>query len=75
MQLVDREETLEMKRVDSVFKERIERHMEELAVLEEETKATRRTLPVSVAAARFDLHLVCKHVPSYSCPLPGEGGR
>ncbi|KAK4299042.1 hypothetical protein Pmani_003145 [Petrolisthes manimaculis] len=47
VQLLEREETLEMKRVDSVFKERIERHMEELAVLEEETKATRRTLPVS----------------------------
>ncbi|XP_047493283.1 protein polybromo-1-like isoform X2 [Penaeus chinensis] len=34
-----------MKRVDSIFKERIERHKEELAELDEETKLIRRSLP------------------------------
>lgn len=47
MKLVERPEPLEMKRVDSIFKERIERHKEELAELEEETKVIRRPLPVS----------------------------
>ncbi|KAK7083430.1 Protein polybromo-1, partial [Halocaridina rubra] len=45
VKLVDRPEPLELKRVDSVFKERIEKHKEELAELEEETKITRRALP------------------------------
>lgn len=39
-----------MRRVDSVFKERIERHKEELAELEEETKLIRRSLPVRLAS-------------------------
>ncbi|XP_068230522.1 protein polybromo-1 isoform X3 [Palaemon carinicauda] len=43
--LVERPEPLGLKRVDSVFKERIERHKEELAELDEETKICRRTLP------------------------------
>lgn len=46
VKLVERPEPLEMKRVDSIFKERIERHKEELAELEEETKVIRRPLPV-----------------------------
>ncbi|XP_066976704.1 protein polybromo-1 isoform X5 [Macrobrachium rosenbergii] len=43
--LVERPEPLGLKRVDSVFKERIERHKEELAELDEETKISRRSLP------------------------------
>lgn len=42
-----------MKRVDSIFKERIERHKEELAELDEETKLIRRSLPVSMVS--FDI--------------------
>ncbi|XP_042217828.1 protein polybromo-1-like isoform X3 [Homarus americanus] len=45
VKLLERPEPLEMKRVDSVFKERIERHKEELAELDEETKVIRRQLP------------------------------
>nr|XP_045600014.1 protein polybromo-1-like isoform X3 [Procambarus clarkii] len=45
VRIVERAEPLEMKRVDSVFKERIERHKEELAELDEETKVIRRQLP------------------------------
>ncbi|XP_050687170.1 protein polybromo-1-like isoform X6 [Eriocheir sinensis] len=53
VKLVERLEPLEMKRVDSIFKERIERHKEELAELEEETKVIRRPLP-NVAKAQGD---------------------
>ncbi|KAK8745940.1 hypothetical protein OTU49_017190 [Cherax quadricarinatus] len=45
VRLVERPEPLEMKRVDSIFKERVERHKEELAELDEETKVLRRQLP------------------------------
>lgn len=45
VKLIERDEPLEMKRVDSIFKERIERHKEELAELDEETKLIRRSLP------------------------------
>ncbi|XP_071547124.1 protein polybromo-1 isoform X2 [Panulirus ornatus] len=45
VKLVERPEPLEMKRVDSVFKERIERHKEELAELDEETKLICHPLP------------------------------
>lgn len=53
VKLVERLEPLEMKRVDSIFKERIERHKEELAELEEETKVIRRPLP-NVAKVQLD---------------------
>lgn len=53
VKLVERPEPLEMKRVDSIFKERIERHKEELAELEEETKVIRRPLPVRLRPQRI----------------------
>ncbi|KAG0718393.1 Protein polybromo-1 [Chionoecetes opilio] len=53
VKLVERAEALEIKRVDSIFKERIERHKEELAELEEETKVIRRPLP-NVARVQVD---------------------
>ena len=48
LKLIPRTEPLEMIKIDSVFKERIERHKEELAEVEEETKIIRPPLPVSL---------------------------
>ncbi|CAL4066120.1 unnamed protein product, partial [Meganyctiphanes norvegica] len=45
IQLIERDEPLEINRIGSIFKERIEKHKEELAELEEETKFLRRNLP------------------------------
>lgn len=59
MKLVERPEPLEMKRVDSVFKERIERHKEELAELDEETKLIQHPLPVRKFCIFFVLLLIC----------------
>ena len=45
--LVPREEVLEPKRVMSVFRERVEKHKEEIAELEEREKFIEKEKPVS----------------------------
>jgi protein polybromo-1 len=45
--LVPREEPIEPKRVMSVFRERVEKHKEEIAELEEGEKITEKVPPVS----------------------------
>ncbi|XP_076040531.1 protein polybromo isoform X16 [Oratosquilla oratoria] len=45
VKIIERPEPLEPKRVASIFKECVEKHKEELAELEEETKLIRRDIP------------------------------
>jgi protein polybromo-1 len=45
--LIPREEVLEPKRVMSVFRERVEKHKEEIAELEEREKLVEKEKPVS----------------------------
>lgn len=68
---MERPEPLEMKRVDSIFKERIERHKEELAELEEETKVIRRPLPVSLVLQQ-DQEQKISPSPFVLCELVGN---
>ncbi len=48
IKLTSRPSTLEMKRVQSVFKDRIERHKEEIEELEELEKVVEEELPPNV---------------------------
>lgn len=47
LKLVPRENPIEPKRVVSVFRERVEKHKDELAELEEQEKLTEKDKPVS----------------------------
>lgn len=47
--LVSREEPLEPKRVVSVFRQRVEKHKEEIAELEEQEKLEEKQKPVSMS--------------------------
>lgn len=67
VKLLERPEPLEMKRVDSIFKERIERHKEELAELEEETKVIRRQLPVRPRPLCYLLLHISDPLHVYAC--------
>jgi len=53
--LIPREEVLEPKRVMSVFRERVEKHKEEIAELEEREKLVEKEKPVSSLKQFFAL--------------------
>ena len=46
--LVPREEVLEPKRIMSVFRQRVEKHQEEIAELEEQEKLEEKQKPVNI---------------------------
>ncbi|KAB7505112.1 Protein polybromo-1 [Armadillidium nasatum] len=53
--ITERPEPFAMRRVGSIFKERIDKHKEELAELEEETKVIRSSLPNVLKSAEPDI--------------------
>jgi hypothetical protein len=59
--LIPREEVLEPKRVMSVFRERVEKHKEEIAELEEREKLVEKEKPVSTQDICGYLHQFLLH--------------
>lgn len=56
LNMVPREVPLEPKRVISVFRERVEKHKDELAELQEQEKLIEKEKPVSVLNVTYYLH-------------------
>jgi len=61
--LAEREEPLDPKRVISVFRDRVEKHKEEIAELEEHEKIIEKEKPVSI----FTLYI--SHISYYNLSL------